>query len=188
MTTKAEYRNKMKKQLKQLSIKKKTQIEQRLSSQLFATEAWKEADVIGITISQKHEWNTKNIIEKAWSMNKVICVPKCYPKESKLEFYQLDSFDQLESVYFNLFEPIPEQERRIDKNQVDLMIVPGLVFDPSGFRIGYGGGYYDRYLADFGGTTLSLASTMQIIDTVPADDYDISVDHVLTETGLLHKE
>lgn len=185
MKMKADYRKQIKQYLHNLTSQEKANIENSLVLHLLQTETWNQAAMIGITVSQKHEWDTKPIIEKAWSQNKKVCVPKCYPKQSELVFYEITSFDQLESVFYGLLEPVPKQQYKVEKKKIDLMVVPGLVFDSKGYRIGYGGGYYDRYLADYKGLTVSLASTGQFIDSIPNDHYDIPVQQIITETGKL---
>ncbi|KGX88880.1 5-formyltetrahydrofolate cyclo-ligase [Pontibacillus litoralis] len=151
---------------------------------LMETSLWREANVIGCTISQAHEINTRPIIERAWKEGKKVVVPKCYPKERQLIFYKITSFDELESVYFGLKEPIIEQTTEWSKEHIDLMIVPGLMFDVKGYRVGYGGGYYDRYLVGYNGATVSLCTEHQLIEQVPFDSYDIPVQHLITESGL----
>lgn len=167
--------------LKNISIEEKRDIEQKLMNQLINSNLWKQAKVIGITMAQGFEWDTKGIIEAAWEQNKLVCIPKCYPKEKKLVFYQIESFEQLEIVYYRLLEPKPKETKEIKKSSIELLIVPGIVFDEQGYRIGFGGGYYDRFLTDFPNRTASLVSTLQLIDNIPAESFDIPVQHLITE-------
>jgi 5-formyltetrahydrofolate cyclo-ligase len=166
--------------LKQLTIEEKQKTEGSLIHQLVQSELWQQANTIGVTMSQGFEWDTKEIIEQAWKQNKIVCVPKCEPQQKKLTFYQLDTYDQLETVYYNLLEPIPVREKQMDKRTIDLLIVPGILFDRMGYRIGFGGGYYDRFLVDFPNKTVSLLSTIQLVDKVPSDSFDIPVQHLIT--------
>ncbi|WP_226376843.1 5-formyltetrahydrofolate cyclo-ligase [Oceanobacillus halotolerans] len=182
---KSEWRKDMITTLKQLPVEDKKQIEEKLLANLVNSPLWKSAKVIGITVSQGFEWNTKPIIEAAWKSEKSVCVPKCIPDEKKLMFYQINSFEQLEVVYYSLLEPIPDDTIFIPKKEIDLLVVPGLVFDKNGYRIGFGGGYYDRFLADFPNKTVSLLSTLQLIDRINADQYDLPVHHLITENGML---
>src|SRR5690625_4415615 len=135
--------------LKNLSVQEKKGIEQKLFFHLVCSKYWKQANVIGITISQMYEWNTKPIIQKAWKNDKRIVIPKCFPKDKKIEFYQFESYEQLEIGFYNLLEPNTDKCEIIEKSKIDLLVVPGLVFDKRGYRIGFGGGYYDRYLNEF---------------------------------------
>jgi len=151
---------------------------------LFNTTSYQNASVIGCTISQDHAINTTPIIKQAWKDGKTIAVPKCNPKQKELTFRHLTSFDQLETVYFGLKEPMEQATEIVNKERIDLMLVPGLMFDQRGYRIGYGGGFYDRYLEDYNQTTIALATEEQLLCRVPNDPYDIPVQHLITEAGL----
>jgi 5-formyltetrahydrofolate cyclo-ligase len=182
---KEEHRKQVIAQLKKLSDEDKHQVEQNLLRNLISSIYWKRATTIGVTISRGFEWDTKRIIEAGWEQDKKIVVPKCIPDDKKLVFYQLHNFDELESVYYSLLEPKPIVENKVDKNSIDLVIVPGVVFDLDGYRIGFGGGYYDRFLQDYSGETLSLLSEKQIMDHVPVESHDIAVNHLISEKGVL---
>lgn len=95
-------------------------------------------------------------------------------------FYAIENFGQLENVYMNLREPIVEETQLVVAEQIDIMIVPGVVFDKKGFRIGFGGGYYDRYLERYNGVTISLAFDTQIVNSVPIEPHDLPVDIIIT--------
>src|SRR5699024_7389164 len=108
---------------------------------------------------------------------------KCFPKEKRLVFYKFTSYDELEIVYYNLKEPRPLKTNEMDKDHIDLIIVPGLVYDQEGYRIGFGGGYYDRFLANYANETVSLAGQIQMVTNVPSESFDIPVNHIITENG-----
>ncbi|MGY0692915.1 5-formyltetrahydrofolate cyclo-ligase [Virgibacillus sp. FSP13] len=182
---KSQMRKAMIAQLKQMSNEQKQIIEHKLIENLITSDYWKQATSIGITISQAFEWNTRPIIEAAWKQGKSVCVPKCQPKEKRLVFYQFHTYDQLETVYYSLLEPKPEETLRVEKKQIELLIVPGILFDKNGFRIGFGGGYYDRFLNDFPNETISLTSEQQVVDHLPSESFDIPVNHLMTEKTLI---
>ncbi|GGA68410.1 5-formyltetrahydrofolate cyclo-ligase [Ornithinibacillus halotolerans] len=184
MEKKEELRNQTINLLKNLA-NEKVEIETRLHNQLFQSTYWKQAKTIGITISNGIEWDTKLIIEQGWADEKIMVVPKCIPEEKKLEFYQLHNFSELETVYFNLLEPKPVESNKVHPNRIDLVIVPGVVFHSKGYRIGFGGGYYDRFLAYYNGISLSILHTKQLIEMMPIESHDIAVDHLLTEQGFI---
>ncbi|MFD2630834.1 5-formyltetrahydrofolate cyclo-ligase [Oceanobacillus kapialis] len=165
--------------LKEISTGDRYITEQNLKNQLISSSLWNKVTTIGITVSQTMEWDTKPIIEAAWDAGKTVCVPKCSPKEKTLTFYKLDAYEQLEVVYYNLLEPNPEHTQPVGKNEIQLLLVPGLVFDKQGYRIGFGGGYYDRFLADFPHTTASLVHPNQLVDHLPIEPFDIPVQHVI---------
>jgi len=170
--------------LKNLSDEEKLKIEKGMLEYLQKLRVWKRARSIAITISQGFEWNTKPIIELAWAEGKRVCVPKCTPDDRKLTFHDFTSYDQLEVVYYNLLEPKADETKIIDKNAIDLIVVPGLLFDKRGFRVGFGGGYYDRYLQGYKNRTVSLVSEkLQLVDEVPDESFDIPVECIVTENG-----
>ena len=102
-----------------------------------------------------------------------------------MDFRILTSFDELETVYIDLLEPIVEQTESIGKEQIDLLIVPGVVFSNDGYRIGFGGGYYDRYMTDYKGATISLAFHSQVNHEVPIEAHDIPVQKIITERDFI---
>lgn len=79
-----------------------------------------------------------------------------------------------------------EFERFIDPNEIDLIITPGVAFKKDGYRVGYGGGYYDRFLSKIPNTqTIAIAFSLQIVDELPIDNYDIPVDYIYTEKNII---
>ncbi|MCM3389942.1 5-formyltetrahydrofolate cyclo-ligase [Ureibacillus chungkukjangi] len=149
---------------------------------LFREPSIIKGKTIAITISNKQEVDTKKIIESLWQLKKKVVVPKCNSKDRSMKFYEIEHFNQLENVYMDLQEPNPECTQLVHPEEIDCIIVPGIVFDKKGYRIGYGGGYYDRYLSRFDGMLISLAFNLQVIDDVPKESFDIPVDLLITET------
>lgn len=175
----------IKDRLKGISIKDFENHCNRIHEHLFSASEWVQADTIAITISTDLEIQTSAIIEKAWKENKKVAVPKCNPKDRSMIFRYIQDFSQLETVYYHLQEPIQETTEEAQKTELDLIIVPGLVFDEQGFRIGFGGGYYDRYLQDFKGNTISLLMKEQLCKQVPREEYDIPVRTLILPNGVL---
>jgi 5-formyltetrahydrofolate cyclo-ligase len=151
-----------------------------LANQLFLDEHWKTANTIGVTVSRFPEADTYQIIRKAWEQGKTVVIPKCLPKTKEMVFRTLTAFDQLETVYYGLLEPIEAVTAEKDPENIDLIIVPGLAFTPDGYRLGFGGGYYDRYLQKFNGATLSLAFPAQLVPELPVEDHDIPVGKIIS--------
>lgn len=151
-----------------------------IQDRLFSSTEWQNAQTIAVTISRFPEVDTEAIITRAWKEGKKVAVPKCFQKDKSMKFYYLENFNQLESVYFGLKEPIITEVEMCPKDKLELMLVPGLIFDEEGYRIGFGGGYYDRYLVDYTGCKVSLAFSQQMVKKVPADHYDIAVHKIVT--------
>ncbi len=184
MEQKEQMRKEAQEKLKNIKPDEKRELEQEIYRNLFRQQEWKNADTIGVTISMPLELNTTPIIEKAWSEGKKVAVPKCLPKKKELQFRILKDFSELETVYYGLKEPVLDRTERVHKNRIDLLIVPGLLFQQEGYRIGFGGGYYDRFLTDFAGNTVSLAFSWQADFSFKPEDHDIPVGKVVTESKI----
>lgn len=182
---KRELRNCILNELQDLDIAEINRIELNIMKKLFAHPFWKQANRIGITLSYRNEWNTVPIIERAWSEGKEICVPKTDHVNKRLLFYKITQFDDIEVGFAHIREPNPERTALVRKHELDLVIVPGVVFDRSGYRIGYGGGYYDRFLQHFTSNTLSLCSEMQLVPTLPVEPHDIPVHYLITDKNVI---
>ncbi|WP_066365794.1 5-formyltetrahydrofolate cyclo-ligase [Neobacillus fumarioli] len=180
MSEKNAIREKMKETLEALPKPIYEDYSYKIACRLFETNEWLTARSVGITVSRFPEVDTFQIIRKAWELGKMVAVPKCVPQEKRMVFRTLTEFSQLESVFYGLLEPIPEQTSAVKADQLDLLIVPGLAFSPDGFRLGFGGGYYDRFLTGFSGKTLSLAFPEQIISRFPVQKHDLPVEKIIT--------
>lgn len=157
------------------------QIEKKFLSYIAASDI----STIALTISSFPEVETWGIIKQLWNMEKNVVVPKCNPSDRTMIFYQIQNFDQLEQVYMHLLEPNPNVTKAYTPQEIDLIVVPGIVYSKKGYRVGYGGGYYDRFLMDYKGETLSLAFDMQIVDTIAIDVFDLPVDKIITPTEIV---
>lgn len=183
MVEKKELRIEIKDRLRILTKNLYEQQSNKIAQTLYHDDFWKTANTVGITVSNPPEVDTYKIIRKAWEEGKRVAVPKCFPKERKMDFRILEDFSQLESVYFNLLEPIEAKTILIDPKEIDLLLVPGLAFSKDGYRLGFGGGYYDRFLISFNGNTVSLAFHQQIVSKIPKEVHDIPVMKIITDEG-----
>lgn len=156
-----------------------------IAQQLFETEEWINTTVIAITVSNYPEVDTWQIIKRGWEEGKKIVVPKCSHEDRQLDFYYLNSFTELEKVYYGLFEPNPQNTLLADKKDISLVIVPGLAFMKNGYRLGFGGGYYDRFLEQFEGGTAALAFREQLVDRVPIEHFDLPVGKIISEGEII---
>ncbi|MBB5324709.1 5-formyltetrahydrofolate cyclo-ligase [Anoxybacillus tepidamans] len=185
MQEKKVIREQMKARLQQLTTETKRAYDEQIARKLYDLPVWQQAKTVALTVSKSHEVNTKPIIEKAWQEGKTVCVPKCDPKTKTMTFRAICSFSQLESVYFGLQEPIEAITKKIYPREIDVIIVPGICFSKDGYRIGYGGGYYDRYLQHVSNSTISLAYAFQVVDHLPTEPHDISVDMIITNEKVM---
>jgi 5-formyltetrahydrofolate cyclo-ligase len=185
MSEKKKLRIELKEKLSKLSKLQYEELSQQIADNLFVDEDWKLAKIIGITISKFPEVDTYRIIRKAWDQGKLVAAPKCYPEAKRMSFRIISELSQLESVFYGLLEPMEAKTAAINKEEIDLLIVPGLGFTRDGYRLGFGGGYYDRYLTDFSGKTVSLAFHSQILPSFNTENYDIPVSKIITSDEVI---
>ena len=174
---KAELRKQVLQEMKALPLEQKQAMDQALTDQFLKHPFYQEAKVIATYLSFPHEFQTQELIEQALRDCKKVLIPKTYPK-GRMDFVVYDP-QQLVKTSFGLLEPQGDLEV-VDASQIDLIHVPGLAFTTEGYRIGYGGGYYDRYLKHFSGNILSTVYPCQIRDFIP-EDHDIPVQEVLID-------
>ena len=161
--------------MKELPESVKTQADEQLTQRILELPAFQEAKILATYLSFDHEFSTADLIQAALQLGKRVCVPRTYP-QGRMEFVKYDP-DILGKTRFGLLEP-NERGQVVDKSEIDVIHVPGLVFQSKGYRIGYGGGYYDRYLADYTGKTVSTIYSIQQKEFQP-DVFDQAVQEVL---------
>ena len=177
---KKELRQTVLNQMKKLSGKEKEQADSWLTQRLLSSAAYQKAQVIATYLSMPHEVSTAAFIEQAQLDGKRVLVPKTYG-QGRMIFVDFDG-NRLQKSSFGLMEPTSEEA--VDKTEIDLIHVPGVVFNSQGFRIGYGGGYYDRYLADYTGASISTIYAVQQAEFTPSQ-HDIAVKElIIYETNL----
>ena len=174
---KSELRKQVLHEMKAIPRTQKVTMDLALTERLLQHPFYQEAKIIASYLSFPHEFQTQELIEQALKDGKKVLIPKTYPK-GRMDFVVYDP-QQLVKTSFGLLEPQGNLEV-VDASQIDLIHVPGLAFTTEGYRIGYGGGYYDRYLKHFSGNTLSTVYPCQIRDFIP-EDHDIPVQEVLID-------
>lgn len=150
------------------------------------TNFYKNANniMVYITLENENEVPTEPIIDDLLNKGKRIFIPLTVHKTKELIVSELKNVEKdLKVGNFGVMEPKKETTRPVDPSILDIVIVPGVVFDKKGYRIGHGAGYYDRFLPGLSKktTTVSLAFDMQLIDKVPTERHDIAVEYIITE-------
>ena len=163
-----------------LSEEEKSKSDAIIFSKLVKLSLFKECDCVLTYVSTATEVDTKSFIEFALMKGKTVAVPRCDIKSDKMTFYRISSLKDLEKGFFNILEP-----NRFCIEQIDLKnafcVVPGVVFDKSGNRIGYGKGYFDRYLTEHNLKSVGLCYKDFLVDELPVEGFDKAVDYVLTD-------
>ena len=178
---KAELRKKILQEMKTLSQEQKQAMDRDLTERFLQHPFYQEAKTIATYLSFPHEVQTQELIEQALKGGKKVLIPKTYPK-GRMEFVVYHP-QQLVKTSFGLLEPQGDLEV-VEPYQIDLIHVPGLAFTTEGYRIGYGGGYYDRYLEHFAGHTMSTIYPCQVQE-FNSENHDIPVQEVLIDEGNL---
>ena len=127
------------------------------------------------------EVETRDLIARALRGGKRVLCPRAERGPRRLEHYEIRSLDELEQTALGLWEPNPSRATPADPADADLVLVPGIAFDRRGHRIGYGAGYYDRFLATCGATTVGLAYSFQVREALPHERHDVPVNVIVTE-------
>lgn len=138
--------------------------------QVLSHPAYLRANCIFTYVSTGREVGTHAIIADALACGKTVCVPRCLAG-GRMEICHIRSMSDLTSSRFKIPEP-PEGTPIVPIGQVDLALVPCVAANRSGLRLGHGGGYYDRFLADFPGTSLLLCREALIFPHIPKESHD----------------
>lgn len=158
---------------------------------LYRSSVFIEAEHIMTYMSYPQEVQTDRLVLKALELKKHVSVPVCIRKEVTLFPSEITSLDMLETGYFGLREPKKELLHPVPGEEIDLIIVPGVVFDRSGNRIGHGMGYYDRFFQSIPPSIpkIALAFDYQVIEQVlQPDPWDIPLNGLITEKGWIFHE
>ena len=148
----------------------------RLGELFAASEAYRKAKAIYGYLPYNQEVRTAAMLKQAIADGKRVAVPKCYGDEMK--FIWMDDLDAVAPGYANIPEPIADGP--VADDETALVLMPGMAFDPQGHRIGYGGGFYDKFLAaEPNHPTLALCYDFQMLDYLETEEFDIPVDTVL---------
>ncbi len=145
---------------------------------------YKKSSYIAFYFAKSGEVDLKFLIGKAFLNRKKVFLPKTHLKEKRLSFHQIFSFSDLVPGPFNILEPFWKNPE-IDVNRLDVIIVPGIAFDFNKGRIGYGGGFYDRVLANTKAFKIGVAFSFQIFERLPLEPHDQKVDLIITESLII---
>jgi len=184
--TKDQLRKEIKKKRKNLSINEVREKSIAIKKKLFEMKLFRNAQTILFYVSYGNEVYTHDLIKESIVMGKNVVVPKSVTKDNTLILSKLKSWNDLEIGAYNILELKKETMDEVDVEAIDLIIVPGVVFDGSGNRIGHGKGYYDRLLSDSQDiSTIGLAFELQIVDNIGSEQHDEKIDVIITEDRIM---
>ena len=156
----------------------------KIKEKLFSLDEFKDAKNILFYVSFNDEVDTHEIIKELLdNKDKTIIVPYVVKNNPILQLSELKNFNELEPKTLGILEPKENFTREFNPNKLDMVIVPGVVFDQNGHRIGYGRGYYDRFFHNLGKDVkkIGFAFDFQLVDKIPEEIHDVPVDIVITE-------
>ena len=184
---KADARKIAKEILMSLSIEKRNHQEELILDYLKNLPEWTEAKIIALTKSMPMEFSLDKVVKLARMMDKTLVVPVTLPHR-KMKFAYWDEKTEFQKNSFGVEEPT--QPVWVDEKQIDLVIVPGLAYSKKGERLGFGGGYYDRFIEQENFSTISLAYQEQVYDEAVwnVEVFDQAVQMLITKEGVIHSD
>jgi len=176
---KKQLRNEVMKRIGELSKEYILEADRKIHKKITNLKEYKEANTIFCFVNTENEINTRDIIENALKCGKRVGVPKCIGK-GIMEVYEIKGYSSLNNGKYGILEPKVGCPL-IKPEEIDLAIIPCVSCDREGYRLGYGGGFYDRYLANANFSTVVICREKILCDYIPRDDYDIKIDIVITD-------
>lgn len=177
-----------------LSAEERARIDARIAERVCALPVWRAADAVFTYCSFGAEVDTRALMTAALASGKVVALPRCVPGSRSLAWYRVEGDDPLadmERSPHGMLEPSECLDRRVAPEAFahPLALVPGLSFDVTGFRVGYGGGYYDRFLDCFSGCAVGLCRSVALVGArhglLPREAHDRPVNLLVTERAVI---
>lgn len=168
-----------------MSADERLKADKSISERVLSLPEYKNADAVFAFVSKDIEVNTEDIINTALSDGKRVAVPLCHLEDTSMDFYYIDSYDELKRGCFGILEPDAGKCEKAVPDDIPLMLVPGLAFDKKGYRVGFGKGFYDRFISDYRGLKVGICYSGCVVNTLPADCFDRPVNIVITDKYIL---
>lgn len=181
---KAQLRDKYKQMRRDMPSDVKASKDRRIAERITRLWQYRQNEVLLTYVSTPIEVDTRRIIERALKDGKRVAVPRCVPDTRNMEFYFIDGLDELQPGCFGVLEPQPNPEKLLTDFRAGLCLVPAFSYDWHGFRLGYGKGYYDRFLSRFHGNIIGICYSEGIRPTLPHGRFDRAVELLVTDRFL----
>lgn len=168
-------------QLKLQNLQNREEKNNLIFKELISNRDIEKSENIMCFVSFRNEVDTHRFIKYMLKNNKKIYIPIIDSKNKIMNISKLKSFDELEKGFYGILEPKKECIRITALEVLDVVITPGVVFSKDNYRIGYGGGFYDKFFANkkLKAKKIGLCFSEQIIESVPINKYDIPVDYII---------
>lgn len=168
-----------------LSAEEKAVSDAAVAAQFLNSEFYRRCRTLFMYISLPAEVDTDRILQAALRDGKAVAAPVCCPEDHSMTFYRIQGEEDLLPGSYGIREPDAVRCAVLLPDETSLCLVPGFTFTHGGYRLGYGGGYYDRFLATFPGVSVGLCRRQWLADSLPADRFDLPVQAVVTEDRIL---
>lgn len=179
---KEKIRDRIKAQRKQLSKQEIEDKSAKITLALFSCDALKNANTVMVYLANFNEVRTDKITQRLFQKGKRVVAPITDEENISLTPYLFTNEKELTKGAYGIKEP--KRDFRVEKSEIDAVIVPGIAFDENGNRMGFGKGYYDRFLEDFCGIKIGICYDFQIIDAIPTNEHDIAMDYIISEENI----
>lgn len=181
---KNEIRNKYKKIRNQLSAVIVAKKSDEIIKTVLESQEYAKAQKLFMFVNTGNEVVTTPLISQAINSGKKVAVPKMSDKKGVMEFIEITTIEELSPNKYSILEPEYNAKRVLEADEKTIIIVPALAVDKKGYRVGYGGGYYDRYMAKYKTlANIAVAFDVQLIEEAPHEEFDVAVDIIITESG-----
>ena len=170
---------------KRKSVENKAEKDSLVAQNLLSLDEIKKADTVLCYISLDDEICTDEIVRVLLDSDKSVGAPYCVDNNGNMDFYYITDFDDLRIQSFGVREPVIEKCKKVTSFDNTIIILPGLCFDSNGNRLGYGKGYYDRFLQIHSLISVGLCYNSLIVKKVPTDMYDKKADIIVTENDII---
>ena len=167
-------------------ISEKDKKDELIFQNLMSLEAYKKARCVLCYVSSKDEADTIAVINQALKYEKTVAVPYCEDDIGNMSFYIINSLDELKNGRYSIPEPDINTAQKLNDFSNSIIIVPALCYDKKGFRIGYGRGYYDRFLEKHPLFSIGLCYNSLMQDALPVNEHDKRVDIIVTDKDIIH--
>ena len=158
----------------------------KIKKRLFELIEFKEAATVLFYVSYDNEVYTHDMIKECLTNKKIVIVPISDKENRCLILSKLEKWEDLEIGSYGILEPKNDKIKEVSIDEIDLIIVPGVGFDEKGHRMGHGKGYYDKLLKEINNAIfVGLAFECQVVDMIPTEEHDISMDFIVTEKRVI---
>lgn len=186
MQIKSELRKELKKKRK--LIDRKNEKDAFIRENLICSDFYLDAKTVLFYAALDDEINVDECIADAFMLGKQVALPVCINDKGDMKFYYINSISDLNTGFFGVREPVVHKCKEVTDFNDSICIVPGIAYDKRGYRLGYGKGYYDRFMQKSTSLFIGVCYNELVDDELPIGEYDIPVKYIITENGFIAVE